>query len=338
MHYLLTGHTGFKGTWIALLLSARGHKVSGISLDPIEDALFTKIDFATLFANDVRADIRDDKSLGRYFMEIKPDVVIHLAAQPLVRESYKDPITTYDTNILGTLNVLKATAYTNSIKAQLIVTTDKVYENKNKLDGYVESEALGGHDPYSTSKAVADLLTQAWVRNFNSCPTAIARAGNVIGGGDVSPDRLIPDLIYSYLQDKIPLLRYPNSVRPWQHVLDCANGYLKLVDLLLLGKGSGAWNFGPSKSEIKTVAEVSELVGNIWGVRNTWQLDERPQPIEAGLLLLNSEKARKNLLWRDKLDFSESVKWTTNWYKDVNLGVSPSVATSKNISLFESMS
>ena len=337
MHYLLTGHTGFKGTWLALLLSTRGHKVSGISLDPIEDALFTQIDFATLFANDVRVDIRDEKSLGRYFIEIEPDVVIHLAAQPLVRESYRDPITTYDTNILGTLNVLKATAKTNSIKAQLIVTTDKVYENKNRLDGYVESEALGGHDPYSTSKVVADLLTQAWVRNFKSCPTAIARAGNVIGGGDVSPDRLIPDLINSYTNGTAPLLRYPKSVRPWQHVLDCINGYLKLVDALLLGKGSGAWNFGPNKSEIKTVAEVSELVGKIWGVQNNWILDERPKPVEAGLLLLNSNKARENLFWADRLDFLDSVNWTTNWYKDVTLGIPPAEVTINQILKFESL-
>jgi len=233
--------------------------------------------------------------------------------------------------------VLKATAKTNSIKAQLIVTTDKVYENKNRLDGYVESEALGGHDPYSTSKVMADLLTQAWVRNLKSCPTAIARAGNVIGGGDVSPDRLIPDLIDSYTNGTAPLLRYPKSVRPWQHVLDCINGYLKLVDALLLGKGSGAWNFGPNKSEIKTVAEVSELVGKIWGVQNNWILDERPKPVEAGLLLLNSNKAKENLFWADRLDFLDSVNWTTNWYKDVTLGIPPAEATINQILKFESL-
>lgn len=338
MHFLLTGHTGFKGTWLALLLNARGHQVSGISLEPINDALFTKINYLRLFENDVRADIRDDKVITRHFKEIRPDVVIHLAAQPLVRESYRDPVTTYDTNITGTLNVLKAAAMTSTIKAQLIVTTDKVYKNKNRIAGYIESETLGGHDPYSTSKAVADLLTQTWVKNFISCPTAIARAGNVIGGGDVSPDRLIPDLVNSYMQDKVPLLRYPNSVRPWQHVLDCINGYLKLVDALLLGKGSGAWNFGPNHTEIKTVAEVSELVGKIWGVRKAWEQDEQNQPVEAELLLLNSEKARKKLSWTDKLDFLESVKWTTGWYKDVDAGISPAEATMNNILEFELLS
>ena len=290
-----------------------------------------------IYENDFRMNITEYSEIMNCFEFIQPDVVIHLAAQPLVRESYRDPVTTYDTNIQGTLNILKATSKTKTVKAQLIITTDKVYKNVNKREGYVESEILRGHDPYSSSKAVADLLTQAWVRSVKSCPTAIARAGNVIGGGDVSSERLIPDLINSYSNNSVPTLRFPNAVRPWQHVLDCLNGYLILVDKLLTGNGEGAWNFGPAENEIHTVAEVSNLVGEIWGVEKSWVKDNGDHPHEAGLLNLNSSKARSQLHWKDKLGFEESVRWTTDWYKDVYSGLSPIEATKRNIENFESI-
>ena len=337
MHFLITGHTGFKGTWLSQLLKSRGFKVSGISLDPISRSLFNSMDPEDIYENDFRMNITEYSEIMNCFEFIQPDVVIHLAAQPLVRESYRDPVTTYDTNIQGTLNVLKATSKTKTVKAQLIITTDKVYKNVNKREGYVESEILRGHDPYSSSKAVADLLTQAWVRSVKSCPTAIARAGNVIGGGDVSSERLIPDLINSYSNNSVPALRFPNAVRPWQHVLDCLNGYLILVDKLLTGNGEGAWNFGPAENEIHTVAEVSNLVGEIWGVEKSWVKDNGDHPHEAGLLNLNSSKARSQLHWKDKLGFEESVRWTTDWYKDVYSGLSPIEATKRNIENFESI-
>ena len=337
MHFLITGHTGFKGTWLSQLLKSRGFKVSGISLDPISRSLFNSMDPEDIYENDFRMNITEYSEIMNCFEFIQPDVVIHLAAQPLVRESYRDPVTTYDTNIQGTLNVLKATSKTKTVKAQLIITTDKVYKNVNKREGYVESEILRGHDPYSSSKAVADLLTQAWVRSVKSCPTAIARAGNVIGGGDVSSERLIPDLINSYSNNSVPALRFPNAVRPWQHVLDCLNGYLILVDKLLTGNGEGAWNFGPAENEIHTVAEVSNLVGEIWGVEKSWVKDNGDHPHEAGLLNLNSSKARSQLHWKDKLGFEESVRWTTDWYKDVYSGLSPMEATKRNIENFESI-
>jgi len=337
LHYLVTGHTGFKGAWLAMILKNRNHKVSGISLDPIRNSLFDSARIWDMFEYDKRINIGNSALLEDAFRTVNPDVVIHMAAQPLVRESYRNPVTTYDTNIFGTLNVLKATSKTSSIKAQLIITTDKVYRNVNKLEGYVESEILEGQDPYSSSKAIADLLTQEWVRSVKSCPTAIARAGNVIGGGDVSSERLIPDLINSYSNNLVPALRFPNAVRPWQHVLDCLNGYLMLVDNLLDGDGEGAWNFGPAEHEIRTVGEVSNLVGEIWGVKKAWVKDSGYHPHEAGLLNLNSGKARSKLGWKDKLGFAESIRWTTDWYKNVNSGISSLEATMGNIEKFESL-
>ena len=336
MHYLITGHTGFKGAWLSLLLRERGHRVSGISLEPIRDSLFTSSNIATFFENDIRCDITDLHKLKREFGAIEADVVIHLAAQALVRESYKDPLETFETNVIGTLNVLKASQEIANLKAQLIVTTDKVYKNIGKASGYVETEALGGQDPYSASKAMADIATQSWISSFENAPTAIARAGNVVGGGDVCADRLIPDLIHSYSSGVTPKLRAPNSVRPWQHVLDCLNGYLMLVDAVMQKKSVGAWNFGPDENQSKTVADVSNIAGTVWGVEKNWENDLGNHPHEASILRLNSNKARAELGWSDKLNFEESIKWTINWYKNVNAGSDPLEETLKNIREFES--
>ena len=207
--------------------------MSGVSLNPEVGSLFEQAGIEKFLQNDVRCDIRESKKLSSLFKQINPDVVIHLAAQALVRESYKNPRDTFEVNALGTLNVLNASQQINDLRAQLIITTDKVYRNIGKLSGYVETEALGGQDPYSASKAMADIATQSWLSSFENPSTAIARAGNVIGGGDVCADRLIPDLISSYSSGLTPKLRAPNSVRPWQHVLDCLNGYLTLVDALV---------------------------------------------------------------------------------------------------------
>ena len=198
MHFLITGHTGFKGAWLNLILHQRGHLVSGISLQPEPGSLFERANIGKFLENDIHCDIRHLTNLTSHFERIKPDVVIHLAAQPLVRESYKNPIETFETNVIGTVNVLKASQQVKQLRAQLIVTTDKVYKNTSKPSGYVETETLGGQDPYSASKAMADIATQSWISSFENAPTAIARAGNVLGGGDVCADRLIPDLINSY--------------------------------------------------------------------------------------------------------------------------------------------
>jgi CDP-glucose 4,6-dehydratase len=336
MHYLITGHTGFKGTWLSLLLHSRGHKISGISLAPEKNSLYDRVHLENFLENDIRCDIRDSEKLADHFKKINPDVVIHLAAQALVRESYKSPLATFETNVLGTLNVMKASQQIEGLTAQLIITTDKVYKNINKPEGYIETDALGGQDPYSASKAMADIAAQSWLSSFDNPPSAIARAGNVIGGGDVCGDRLIPDLINSYSIGMTPKLRAPNSIRPWQHVLDCLNGYLLLIDAIIKGTGSGEWNFGPNDNEINTVADVAEIAGSIWGMETKWEQDEGLHPHEANLLLLNSEKARTKLEWKDKLDFNESVTWTTNWYLNVLQGGNPLEETLRNIHEFES--
>jgi len=336
MHYLITGHTGFKGAWLSLLLSERGHTVSGISLNPEENALFSRVNAAEYLENDIRCDIREPKKLESYFKDVNPDVVIHLAAQALVRESYKNPIDTFETNVIGTINVLKASHQISDLKAQLIITTDKVYKNISKTAGYLETDALGGQDPYSASKAMADIAAQSWISSFKNPPTAIARAGNVIGGGDVCADRLIPDLISSYSSGLVPKLRAPNSVRPWQHVLDCLNGYLMLVDAVIQKNADGAWNFGPDEKQSKTVADVANIAGTIWGAEKSWDNDLGNHPHEASMLMLSSNKARTDLGWSDKLSFEESVKWTINWYKNVNEGSNPLEETLKNIREFES--
>ena len=336
MHFLITGHTGFKGAWLSLILRQQGHLVSGISLKPEVGSLFEQAEIGKFLENDILCDIRESAKLSGHFKEVNPDVVIHLAAQALVRESYKNPIDTFETNVIGTLNVLKASQQISDLKAQLIITTDKVYKNISKTAGYLETDALGGQDPYSASKAMADIAAQSWISSFKNPPTVIARAGNVIGGGDVCADRLIPDLISSYSSGLVPKLRAPNSVRPWQHVLDCLNGYLRLVDAVIQKNADGAWNFGPDEKQSKTVADVANIAGAVWGVEKSWENDLGNHPHEATMLMLNSNKARADLGWSDKLSFEESVKWTINWYKNVNEGSNPLDETLKNIREFES--
>ena len=317
MHFFVTGHTGFKGSWLIQLLLAKGYKVSGYSLDPLPGSLFEICNLAKHCVNDYRHDIRDFHRVVTAIKECEPDVVIHMAAQPLVRESYRNPVETFETNVDGTLNLLRACQEIDSIRAQLIVTTDKVYKNKNQKTGYKEDDELGGQDPYSASKSMADILTQSWISSVKCAPTAIARAGNVIGGGDVSVDRLIPDLINAYKNEEIPKLRFPGAVRPWQYVLDCLNGYLKLVEYLLSGGKDPLWNFGPKADEFKEVSEVAEIVARRWDAKTAWEYDQVENPHEANLLSLDSSKAREILGWEAKYDFKTSVALTSKWYEDV---------------------
>jgi CDP-glucose 4,6-dehydratase len=327
MHYLVTGHTGFKGAWLTMWLASQGHQVSGLALDPETGALFETADLHPLMAHDIRADIRDSSNVTDALRLTDPDVVIHLAAQPLVRESYLNPRWTFETNVMGTLNVLEAVQQAPNVKAQLIITTDKVYRNVNQVAGYVESDPLGGEDPYSASKAMADLLTHSWVTSFSGPPTAVARAGNVIGGGDVCKDRLIPDVITALASGISPVLRYPDAVRPWQHVLDCLNGYLMLVDSLLDSAAEptdrGAWNFGPDESSFVTVGEVAHLVAQRWGSDLDWAQAPDAEFHEASLLALDAAKSEDALGWRNRLDFRQAVEWTVDWYAAARDGTSP---------------
>ena len=317
MHYLITGHTGFKGSWLSLMLQMQGHTVSGISLDPQDESLFNHANLKDSFKYDFRIDIRKSAELLTVIQGIDPDVIIQLAAQSLVRESYKDPIGTFETNVLGTVNVLEATRGLSNLKASLIITTDKVYKNFNHLRGYVETDPLGGDDPYSASKAAADLATQSWIKSFATSPVAIARAGNVIGGGDWAADRIIPDLIKAYSLNQVPTLRNPNAIRPWQHVLDCLNGYQMLVEKMLTSGTGGEWNFGPTLEEKYTVGELTTQISSHFGITGSaWDLDSTVQPHEAGYLLLDSSKARVELDWSDRLNFNDSLKWSIGWYKD----------------------
>lgn len=319
MHYLITGHTGFKGSWLSLMLEMQGHKVSGISLNPPERSLFNQAKLSKIFEHDLRIDIRENVAIKQAVKKINPEVIIHLAAQPLVRESYRIPVDTFETNVIGTLNVLESTIELSSLKAVLIITTDKVYKNYNHLRGYTESDELGGDDPYSASKAAADIAAQSWIKNFATVPIAIARAGNVIGGGDWAQDRIIPDLVNAYSNEELPTLRYPNAIRPWQHVLDCLNGYLSLIEKQITENVAGEWNFGPDLSIKYSVSNLVEAFAKEWGVRgNFWTLDSGVNPHEAGYLLLDSSKSRSALSWSDKLNFEDNVAWTAAWYQSVN--------------------
>lgn len=335
MHYLVTGHTGFKGSWLTLLLVSRGHTVSGLALDPAQGGLYELAGIADLVANDRRVDIRDAGATAAAIGELQPDVVIHLAAQPLVRESYREPRATFETNVMGTLNVIEGVGSAGSVRAHVVITTDKVYRNVDQEAGYVESDPLGGDDPYSSSKAMADLLTQSWVASFPGVPTAVARAGNVIGGGDVSSDRLLPDLINAYAAGGSPVLRYPSAVRPWQHVLDCVNGYLVLVDALLDGRGTGEWNFGPGRESFVDVGTIATMVGTLWGSSAKWTVADGEHPREANLLALDASKAESVLGWHNRLTFAESVEWTVQWANETLAGTSAYEATAAQISAFE---
>ncbi len=318
MHYLITGHTGFKGSWLTALLIQRGHLVSGIALDPLEKSIFKNSKISKTLKFDFRIDIRSLHEVEQAISLAQPDVVIHLAAQSEVLESYLNPIVTFETNVQGTLNILSCISKVDSIKAALVITTDKVYRNLDSLHRYSEEDPLGGTDPYSASKSMADLLTQSWCSLYPDTPIGIARAGNVIGGGDCLPNRIIPHLMNRILSRETPELRNPDSVRPWQHVLDCLNGYLKLVDKLLLDKRSGIWNFGPSEAVVRTVRELTEEVLSVAKSEIGWKKTVSISSMEQNLLLIDSTKARHELNWSEKYSFEESVKNSVDWYLNQN--------------------
>lgn len=322
MRYLITGHTGFKGSWLAAMLKHQGHEVHGIALPPTESSLYTQAGLADVFTSEKFIDIRNRAEFTKAVMSADVNVAFHLAAQPLVRESYKFPIETYETNVLGTLNFLDGIKE-SSINAAIVITTDKVYKNKNLLRGYSETDELGGHDPYSSSKAAADIATQSWVASFNQRNVSIARAGNVIGGGDWANDRLIPDLVSSFSNGVSAKIRYPNAIRPWQHVADCLSGYIALSNATVSEGLTGEWNFGPAINTEATVAKVADLSSTAWGEGASWSLDSDSQLHEAGYLLLDSSKARSELNWKDKLNFEDSITWTIQFYKAVMGGSSP---------------
>jgi CDP-glucose 4,6-dehydratase len=335
-HVLITGHTGFKGSWLIAMLHHQGAKVSGIALDPVKGGIFEKASLDELLANDIRLDIRDSVELTKAIQRISPDVVIHLAAQPLVLASYEQPKETYETNVIGTLNVLQAIDATPSVEATLIITTDKVYRQEAGVEkAFVETDAMGAADPYSTSKAMADLLTQSWIAGHPEARIAIARAGNVIGGGDVAENRLLPDLVRAFEKGEKAVIRNPESVRPWQHVLDCLSGYVSLSESLLSGSSpSGMFNFGPTYVVPLNVSEIADVAAASWGYEASWITDERNYPHEAHFLTLDSSLAKSSLGWKEKLSPHEAIQWTIEWSKLVDQGFNPRQATIEQVARF----
>lgn len=315
---LVTGHTGFKGSWLSLWLTELGAIVTGVGLDPA--TIPNHWDILQLNIEDNRLDIRNSEALKKIFIKADPEIVFHLAAQPLVRRSYKDPIETWSTNVLGTINVLEACRKCPNLKTIVVVTTDKCYENQEWLWGYRENDRLGGHDPYSASKAGAELVAASYRLSFFNQPgsplLATARAGNVIGGGDWSEDRLIPDVVRSVKNGEILFIRSPQSTRPWQHVLESLSGYLLLAQRLFEeGKTyADAWNFGPGQEGNQNVAKVISLMKESWPAID-WQHDNSVQPHEASLLQLDSTKAMQKLKWQPVWSFSEGICETAKWFK-----------------------
>jgi CDP-glucose 4,6-dehydratase len=332
---LITGHTGFKGSWLCMLLNTMGAEISGYALEPpTEPSLFDLCNIK-LFVNSTIADIRDlDKLLKKIEIE-KPEIIIHMAAQPLVRLSYEEPVLTYQTNIIGTINLLEAVrvSKSKSVKVVVNVTTDKCYENKEWIWPYRENEPLGGHDPYSSSKACSEIVTTSYRSSFFN-PTnydqhhvaiATARAGNVIGGGDWATDRLIPDFLRAILNKKTIIIRNPNSIRPWQHVLEPLTGYLMLSERLY-NEGiyfAEAWNFGPNDEDTKSVIWIVEQLCNRWSKEASYELDNKIHPHEAGYLKLDCSKAKDKLNWHPKWTLEKAldsiIEFTRAFQKEENL-------------------
>jgi CDP-glucose 4,6-dehydratase len=323
---LITGHSGFKGGWLALWLHKLGANVTGYALDPqFENGIFCASGISSLI-HDFRGDIRDLKKLTELFHQVQPEFVFHLAAQPIVLQSYKNPVETFEVNVQGTVNVLEAIRFTPSVKAAVMVTTDKCYENKEWPWGYRETDPMGGHDPYSASKGAAELVINAYRRSFFSgnrlIGLASARAGNVIGGGDWSENRLIPDIIRAIQHDSIVEIRNPYSTRPWQFVLDPLAGYLKLAAALYEEpkKYTEAWNFGPYANEVQTVKKVVETLISYAGCGSWADISTGDNPHEANILQLDISKAIQKLNWRPAMNFNESVSMTVDWYFNANKG------------------
>lgn len=321
---LITGHTGFKGSWLGQVMQSLGANVSGFSLAPeTQPSHFETVSWKGL--KHQIGDIRDHASLTRFVKESRPEVVFHMAAQPLVLRSYHEPRFTYETNVMGTLNLLEAVRETPSVRAVVVVTSDKCYENREVNHAYREEDPMGGYDPYSSSKGCAEILTSSYRRSFfdldgfgskHNVLIASARAGNVLGGGDWSDNRLIPDFARAFRDGKKVTIRSPKAVRPWQHVLEPLNGYMLLAEKLLAGQKdfASAWNFGPEIDGCWTVEQIVKEAQKIWsGFEFEIVNNDRH---EATLLMLDSAKAKAQLQWLPVLNVEETLKWTLQWYKD----------------------
>ena len=325
----ITGHTGFKGSWLCLCLHQLGAAVTGYALDPPTDPSLFELCSVGGLVTSVIGDVRDGEKLAAAMSAASPDIVIHMAAQPLVRDSYRIPVETFSINVMGTVNLLEAVRGCSSVKAVVNVTTDKCYENREWAWGYRENEPMGGYDPYSSSKGCAELVTAAYRQSFfnpsttqqPSAAIATARAGNVIGGGDWAAERLIPDCISALLKGDDIIIRNPRAIRPWQHVLEPLSGYLVLAQKLY-GQGeafSGGWNFGPVESDARPVEWIVQRMCAAWGNGAAYKLDGGVHPHEAHYLKLDCSKARGELDWQPKWDLGTAIGKIIDWtlaYKD----------------------
>lgn len=337
----LTGHTGFKGSWLCLLLSSLGARVAGYALDPpTQPNLFCLARVGELVDSTI-GDIRDLDVLTESLRSFEPEILFHMAAQTVVLRSYEDPSETYSTNVLGTVNALEAIRRLRRPCRVIIVTTDKCYENKGWVWSYRENDELGGHDPYSNSKACAELVTQSYRDSFfppariaeHSVAIASARAGNVIGGGDWTPRQLIPDVITAFLRAQPVALRHPNAVRSWQHVLECLSGYMSLAEGLAAdGRSySTGWNFGPHDSDARSVSYVVEALASHWGVERPWVSDQATHAHEDQQLTLDATKAARYLGWRCRLTIDEALDWVARWYREYHGGRDARILCSEQI-------
>lgn len=317
---LITGHTGFKGSWLSEILVKWKANVSGFSLNPpTEPNLFTLLELNSKM-NSIIGDIRDLNKLKEVFDEVNPEIVIHMAAQPLVRESYENPVYTYETNVMGTVNLCECVRNSNSVKSFLNVTTDKVYENKEKQEGYSEDEKLDGYDPYSNSKSCSEIITHSYNNSFFkelNIPTSTARAGNVIGGGDFAKDRIIPDCVKSALNNEDIIIRNPYSTRPYQHVLEPLNAYLTIIKKQYEDINySGYYNVGPDDEDCVSTGNLATLFCEKWGENLKWvNKSENNAPHEANFLKLDSTKIKNTLNWQPKWGIEEAIKKTVEWTK-----------------------
>ena len=318
----VTGHTGFKGSWTSLWLQSMGAIVKGYAYAPnTKPDLFTLANVADNIEHEL-GDIRDIYSITKSMKEFDPEVVLHMAAQPLVRYSYINPVETYETNVMGTVNVLEAAKSCNNLIAIVSVTTDKCYENKEWVWGYRENEPMGGHDPYSSSKGCAELVCSAYRQSYfasKSSPNlASARAGNVIGGGDWAEDRLVPDILRAFENNKAVVVRNPLATRPWQHVLEPISGYFVLAQALFSDRGfefAEGWNFGPTDEDCKPVNWILDTMTHKWGEGACWEVDQNENPHEAGYLKLDTSKAKQRLKWESRWRLVETLETIIDWHR-----------------------
>jgi len=321
---LITGHTGFKGSWMSLWLKINGANVTGYALPPPTTPSFFEIGNIHKDMISITGDVRDLQHFQAVVAKYRPEIIIHMAAQPIVRYSYSNPIETFSTNIMGTVNVLETVRQTDSVKVVLIITSDKCYDNKEWLWGYRENDPMGGHDPYSSSKGCAELITSAFHRSYFSkdnfkkhgVAVASARAGNVIGGGDWGQDRLIPDIMRAIMKNQPVMIRNPHAYRPWQHVLEPLSGYMCLIKKLWEDgeKFAGGWNFGPEDSDCEPVSWIMKNLDHLWDGSINWKLDSTDNPHEATYLKLDCSKAKKLLGWFPKLKLATALEWVAQWY------------------------